>query len=75
MQFHCILVQDNPVPALPPLLWSSQPGMHRNVVWTATQAKITAALMKLDQVEREMAEMNDDKEGSFKHPMLSLQAF
>jgi hypothetical protein len=49
--------------------------MHRNVVWTATQAKITAALMKLDQVEREMAEMNDDKEGSFKHPMLSLQAF
>ncbi len=75
MQFHCILVQDNPVPALRPLLWSSQPGMHRNVVWTATQAKIIAALMKLDQVEREMAEVNDDKEGPFKHRMLSLQAF
>jgi hypothetical protein len=48
--------------------------MHGNVVWTATQAKIIAALMKLDQVEREMAEVNDDKEGPFKHPMLSLQA-
>jgi hypothetical protein len=54
---------------------SSQPAIHGNDVWNSTQAKLIAALMKLDQVEREMAEMNDDKEGSFKHPMLSLQAF
>jgi hypothetical protein len=48
--------------------------MHGNVVWTTTHAKIIACLMKLEQVEREMAEVNDDNEGLFKHPMLNLQA-
>jgi hypothetical protein len=47
--------------------------MHGNVVWTTTHAKIIVALMKLDQVEKEMAEVNDDKERPLKHPMLSVR--
>jgi hypothetical protein len=48
--------------------------MHTNVFWTTTHAKIIATLMKVDQVEREMAEVNDYKERPFKYPILTLQA-